>query len=1056
MDNFDCDNQLLRNYGGNAKNNLLKLLGESEGEPARVTDSHYIETCNLLPYVQKDKHKFSVFSLNIRSIGADGKFESLKSMLADLESKGVLFSAICLQETWLQGDPPDTSYFSLAGYNSVSLGTTCGRHGGLLIYIQDKYKFVTRDLYTPSKIWEGQFIDISGGGLEKTITLGNIYKPPRENNNNSNITAFLDLITPVIQSLSKGNNEAVLVGDMNIDLLKIGERDKYSEYLDLVINNGFLPQINLPTRFARKSASLLDHIFCKLTRNSSINSNRSGILISNISDHLPTFVFMDTAIKRNVAPRRVKVQSKDEQSILKFCDKISQSHIYDKLDHSELADPDVNYVVLENEIKSSMDECLPTKIKRFNRYKHKLSPWISSGIIDSIHFRDKLYKEFEMSINGSESYVILKQNLQVFNGILRKNIRLAKQKYYLDLFHKFKDDIKKTWDTIKLIMNKSANKKSIPTSLLINGEEITDQISIVEKFNNFFASIGPSLASKIDTSGKKVFSAYLHGQIEHRFIFTPVTTEHVNVVITKFEPKTSTGHDNLSMKLLKRIAPHITDPLRLIINQSLATGIFPANLKVAKVLPLFKKGDEKLLDNYRPISLLPVLSKVFEKVVYNQVYEYFTLHKLFYKSQYGFRKGHSTELACLELLDRVFEQLDEGKLPIAIFIDLSKAFDTLDHEILLTKLQYYGIQDIALKWFSSYLSNRSQYVNIEDISSDKVHVSTGVPQGSILGPLLFIIYMNDIQNASLLFEAILYADDTNLISPLSVFRTQSADISLTSENLNKELSLIFDWFSVNKLSLNPKKTCFMIFHFPQKKLLANEIPSLKINNVPITRVNEFNFLGLHITDRLQWNSHINKVANKISKTLGVMYRIKRTVTSDILKLIYNTLIAPHLNYAILCWGFCTTRLTKLQKKAVRIINLSRYNAHTDPILKSLRLLKVSDMFRLNALKFYFKYCQNSLPEYFSNMFDMREQPHVYFTRANTHPLQLRRRPKRQRTEHSIRYLIPRLCQQLPNAITDKIYTHSIEGFSNYAKRYFVSCYNDDCTLSNCYVCSQEG
>lgn len=462
MDNFDCDNQFLRNYGGNAKNNLLKLLGESDGEPARVTDSHYIETCNLLPYVQKDKHKFSVFSLNIRSIGADGKFESLKSMLADLESKGVLFSAICLQETWLQGDPPDTSYFSLAGYNSVSLGTTCGRHGGLLIYIQDKYKFVTRDLYTPSKIWEGQFIDISGGGLEKTITLGNIYKPPRENNNNSNITAFLDLITPVIQSLSKGNNEAVLVGDMNIDLLKIGERDKYSEYLDLVINNGFLPQINLPTRFARKSA-----------------------------------------IKRNVAPRRVKVQSKDEQSILKFCDKISQSHIYDKLDHSELADPDVNYVVLENEIKSSMDECLPTKIKRFNRYKHKLSPWISSGIIDSIHFRDQLYKEFKMSINGSESYVILKQNLQVFNGILRKNIRLAKQKYYLDLFHKFKDDIKKTWDTIKLIMNKSANKKSIPTSLLINGEEITDQISIVEKFNNFFASIGPSLASKIDTSGKK-------------------------------------------------------------------------------------------------------------------------------------------------------------------------------------------------------------------------------------------------------------------------------------------------------------------------------------------------------------------------------------------------------------------------------------------------------------------------------------------------------------------------------------------------------------------------
>ena len=302
-----------------------------------------------------------------------------------------------------------------------------------------------------------------------------------------------------------------------------------------------------------------------------------------------------------------------------------------------------------------------------------------------------------------------------------------------------------------------------------------------------------------------------------------------------------------------------------------------------------------IVDNYRPISLLPTISKVFEKCVFNQLYNYFQKYKLFYSSQYGFRKYHSTELACLELVDRIIKELDKGELPIAIFIDLSKAFDTLDHQILLSKLKYYGVDDIPIKWFSSYLNDRQQFVQIEDTCSEKQIITTGVPQGSILGPLLFIIYLNDIQFASTIFKSILYADDTNLISPMSVFSSQ--DVNLTSDNINTELNKISDWMAVNKLSLNIGKTKFMIFHYPQKKLRPSDIPTLKINDIQISRTQDFNFLGLTISETLQWKAHVNKISNKISKSVGIMYRIKRYVNSSILKLIYNALILPHLNYS---------------------------------------------------------------------------------------------------------------------------------------------------------------
>ena len=507
--------------------------------------------------------------------------------------------------------------------------------------------------------------------------------------------------------------------------------------------------------------------------------------------------------------------------------------------------------------------------------------------------------------------------------------------------------------------------------------------------------------------------------------------------------------------MLKKLAPVIINPLTHIINQSLCTGIFPHRLKIAKVIPLFKKNDPHIFDNYRPISLLSSISKTFEKVVFNQVYEYFTNNDLFYNSQYGFRKLHSTEYASLEMVDRISQYLDIGKLPITVYLDLSKAFDTINHEILLKKLRYYGFADAPLKWFSSYLHNRQQYVFFNGCYSVPKTLETGVPQGSILGPLLFLIYMNDIKEACKTFMPILYADDTGLVSSLcSFYQDDKLNICEISRNINDELSCVQEWLNVNKLSLNVSKTKYMIFHHRQRKI-DEFIPDIRINDSPIERVTDFNFLGLQIDQHLNWNAHIQKCSNKISRTLGVMNRLKRHLPTKILRVLYNSLVLPHLQYAILRWGSKLSRLSKLQKMAIRVVTCSKFNAHTEPLFKSLNLLKLEDMLYVSVLKLHYRLCHGNLPAYVTNLFtrvvpgtthDYDLRPSGIFKMPTTHTCV---------AERCIRFILPKIINDTDPSVADKVYTHSFQGFTNYVKVTKINSYATRCLIANCYICQHS-
>jgi hypothetical protein len=442
------------------------------------------------------------------------------------------------------------------------------------------------------------------------------------------------------------------------------------------------------------------------------------------------------------------------------------------------------------------------------------------------------------------------------------------------------------------------------------------------------------------------------------------------------KPKTSCGYDGISPKFIKQISDEIVSPLSHIANLSLEKGLFPSDMKISKIIPIYKNNDPTLVKNYRPISLLPAFSKIIERLVYNRLYKYISLHGILSPSQYGFQKNMSIEMAILEMQDRIIKALSNKLWCIGVFLDLSKAFDTLNHNILLSKLSYYGIRGTSLNWFHSYLENRSQFVSFIDKDSEYKKTICGVPQGSILGPLLFILYINDFSNISQDNQKILFADDTNILYT-------GPDINSLIPHINSSLDNIYRWFSANKLSLNVEKTNYVVFH-RFRQVIPNFSHPILIDSRQIKRVNTVKFLGIYLDQNMNWKEHISVKSNQIAKVNGILCRLKHQLPHNILKTIYNSLVLPHINYAVTSWGNTANnelkRIKILQKKSIRILSNSKYISHTEPLFKKLRLLKVEDIFKLNCCKMYHKLTKGLTPSYFHTELETNSHIHAHNTR----------------------------------------------------------------------------
>ena len=395
-----------------------------------------------------------------------------------------------------------------------------------------------------------------------------------------------------------------------------------------------------------------------------------------------------------------------------------------------------------------------------------------------------------------------------------------------------------------------------------NGNGSHLERDIANKFNDYIVSVGPELSKKIERPKFK-FTKYLPNNTASSVFFTPVSPAEVYSIIKELKIS-SARLDEIPVKVIKSCSMYISTPLATIINKSFTTGSFPDKVKESKVIPIFKAGDHSENSNYRPISILPAFSKVFETAIKNRLIDYFNSNDILYKKQYGFRKNSSTLLPLLDLTSSVYKAIENNKYCLSIFIDLSKAFDMLNHNILLQKLSCYGIRGPPLDLICSYLSNRKQCVCYNSVFSDFKPVTTGVPQGSVLGPLLFLIYINDLPKTSSVVSFILFADDTTI--------TFSSDNIIELESvLNRELHIISDWFKANKLTLNTKKTNFILFRSQKSKYHK---PSISINGSPILQTNHTKFLGIEIDDTLSYKLHITKLENKISSVIGILYKIR--------------------------------------------------------------------------------------------------------------------------------------------------------------------------------------
>ena len=435
------------------------------------------------------------------------------------------------------------------------------------------------------------------------------------------------------------------------------------------------------------------------------------------------------------------------------------------------------------------------------------------------------------------------------------------------------------------------------------------------------------------------------------FLELTAQTEIIDI-LNSLRPGTAAGCDKVTMWSVKESANFISEPLTHMVNLFIESGIVPDQMKIARVIRLFKSGDNNLFTNYRSVSVLPIFPKLFERVVYNRLIKYFDKYDILFNNQFGFRKNHSPSLALLNLLDKITSAIDQEKYTTGVFLDLSKAFHTVNHSILFDKLEYYGIRGLALEWIKNYFCNRVQYVEYDGTSSSPGTIKCGVPQGSILGPLFFLIYINDLCNASNVIDLVLFADDTNLFFSHN-------DLSYLMETINSEMIQLSNWFLANKLSINDKKSNFMIFK-PRQNRQKIDL-KIEINSYRIEQVREVVFLGVIMDEHISWkphkSSHISHIASKISKSIGIISRSSFYLSKSALLTLYYSLFLPYIQYCILVWGSTYSsnlnRIALLQKRVVRIINKEKFDAHTDPIFKELKILKLHDIYLFHLGKFMY-------------------------------------------------------------------------------------------------------
>ena len=705
---------------------------------------------------------------------------------------------------------------------------------------------------------------------------------------------------------------------------------------------------------------MIDHIFV----NNCAAVTKSGVITESLSDHMAVFVNIildqnkiDCKLSGHEDSFYQQSQINDE-NLLKFKCDIENTN-WDFLLSVECADEKFN--LFESKYREIYDKNFPKKTKTFKRRRCN-KPWILPWLEYACERKNKLYKIYikNPSRENEAKYKKMKR-------FVAKHIDKAKKKFYESYFKKYSNDGRKQWDMINQLLNRKTKTKTKISKLHYNDQTITNSQHIADSFNEFFCNIAQKLKDEnLHRPSETTFSAS-----SRNLIFMTAddcTTNEIENIINELKNKATS---DVSIVPLKFICDIISPVIQHLTSASINQGIFPTRLKCAKIIPLHKGGSTTEITNYRPISLLSCFSKIYEKLMHARLTKFLTVNNILYKSQYGFRSGHNCEHALLEAQCKLNDALKKKQIAVLLLLDFSKAFDMVDHDILLRKLEHYGIRGSYLDWFTSYLTNRQQFVFVNNHSSKKLSLKYSVPQGSILGPTLFLLYVNDLPEVSKLADFIFFADDANIII------TADNYIDL-SEKVNSVINLVQNWVKNNGLKLNITKTKYMIFTNKTNQELIISLDGQRIIESDCER-----FLGVMVDSRLSWSHHINLLATKISRNAGILYKLKGIVSDSILKMLYNSFVQSHLNYCSSVWGLGSNNsISKLfiaQKKAIRAIenkcNVYFYDkvtgstpCHTKSIFNRNKILTVHNLIAKNCLVQLHKVCLNVTPANLSALF----------------------------------------------------------------------------------------
>ena len=641
---------------------------------------------------------------------------------------------------------------------------------------------------------------------------------------------------------------------------------------------------------------------------------------------------------------------------------------------------------------------------------------MTAGLRQSIKTKNKLYKKFvKKPITYGNAY-------REFRNNLTKLIKTAKNIYHKNKFNNVQGDIKRTWKCINTLLGKAHKQQSI--ALKIDSIVTTDAQTICNTFNDYFSTIATKVTTELPQSDVN-FDYYLRNGTDQRIVWDPVTMPEMKRIISKCN-NTKPGPDKIPMKVIKDNIDILTPVLTHLCNLSLSKGIFPDVHKIGKIIPLYKGKDKYDKSNYRPICLLNAIGKMLEKVAATRIINYLESNNLLAENQFAYRKGKGTDLANVNFIKEVLNAFDENKFTLSVFLDLTKAFDCVSHTILLEKLKFYGIRGKAHDWIAKYLSNRANYVSYGGKTSEQKINPIGVPQGSILGPLLFLIYINDLNQAINSGNLSLFADDAN-------FYKSSDNCFELIRDVNRDVRKLSKWFIANRLSLNNIKTEAMVF---SRKTIYFPLPPVVISDIPIPYSFIFKFLGLILDFKLKWRDHRNNVQSKLSSACGIMFQIRNKVSKNIAKLIYYSIAFPYLNYCSIVWSsahstflqslFCT------QKKLIRLIMKKERRTPSSNLFNQLKVLKICDIFNIYALSFVYKSINNLIV---SPINFLERAPGVYNLRARP-PLQVPRHTSQQ-SERFIHIRGARLWNEIPDNIKS---SRSIISFNLKLKKQYLDSY----------------